>query len=104
MDAKEFNKIVEKRIDKIRSVLIEKAKEYASDQDRLHNFKVAARISGETPEKALDGMMLKQYVSYRDIIEKVGHKGLSLAIIDEKITDMINYLILFEALIMERVG
>jgi len=52
----DFNNIAEKRLSKCKSILVSKNKEYSSDTDRLHNFKVAGRVSGVTPEKALLGM------------------------------------------------
>ena len=38
----EFNKIIEERIKKCCDMLIKKANEYATE-DRLHNFKIAAK-------------------------------------------------------------
>lgn len=48
-----FDILVTARIRKIENILKSKAGEYASDKDRLHNFKVAARIKGQTPLEAL---------------------------------------------------
>lgn len=92
--------ILEKRIEKIKTVLGNKAKEYSSDKDRLHNFKVAARIQNTTPEKAAFGMALKHLVSVMDIIENTPKKP-SKEMVDEKIGDLVNYLILIEALLLE---
>lgn len=92
--------ILEKRIEKIKTVLGNKAKEYSSYKDRLHNFKVAARIQNTTPEKAAFGMALKHLVSVMDIIENTPKKP-SKEMVDEKIGDLINYLVLIEALLLE---
>lgn len=80
-----------------------KAKEYANDEDRLHNFNKAGKMSNQTPEKALRGMLLKHIVSMDDIIENID-KGVlpSKALLDEKIGDIINYYILIEACIIDR--
>lgn len=103
MKAEKFNEVVEERISKIKSTLVRKAAEYSSDDDRLHNFKVAARINGETPEKALWGMMSKHLVSVIDIISGTSAGKLPNADMrDEKIGDAINYLILLEALLIEK--
>ncbi len=101
-----FNKIVAKRIDKIQATLARKEKEYAADNDRFHNFRVAARIADTTPERALHGMMLKHEVSAMDLIEWADRcpERLTEALIDEKIGDFINYLILLEGLLTERVN
>jgi hypothetical protein len=82
------------------NTLIAKAAEYASDDDRLHNFKVAAALQGETPEKALGGMMAKHTVSIFDMINDVeSGKYHTIAIWEEKIKDHINYLFLLWALV-----
>jgi hypothetical protein len=81
-------------------VLDNKAKEYATE-DRLHNFKRAAEILHTTPQQALAGMFVKHLVSVLDLIE-----GLVLPttqLINEKIGDAINYLILLEAILKEPV-
>lgn len=99
MTNEDFDKIVEERIEQIKTVLTAKAQEYATNDDRLHNFKVAARIDNTTPAKALWGMALKHLVSITDMIES--DKKYPQKVVDEKCGDMINYLILLEALFIE---
>ena len=101
-----FEDVVSLRIEKIKSVLCEKAKEYAKDGDRFHNFNVAARMLGITPERALKGMMLKHEVSVNDLIEMAGTtpEKLDAKVINEKITDNINYLILLEGMLYKRIS
>ena len=106
MNIEDFNALVEERVNKIKSVLASKGKEYGIG-DRLHNFKVAGRIGDNTPERALKGMWLKHLVSVFDLIDACDQRDRSLLtrpIIDEKIGDSINYLILLEALLRERIG
>lgn len=102
----EFNKVVEERIEKIRKVLADKGAEYATNDDRYHNFRIAARMLGTTPEKALKGMMVKHEVSVMDLIElaEKSPEKLTAALIDEKIGDNINYLILLEGMLKECCG
>ena len=95
----QFDEVLNNRLAKIKSVLQSKAKEYAQGPDRYHNFNVAARVLGSSREKALLGMMMKHYVSILDIIDQPGI--FSNEIIDEKIGDMINYLILLEGMLLE---
>ena len=83
-------------VDRCKAVLINKNTEYATD-DVLHNFKVAARLEGITPEQALAGMMAKHTVSIYDMIKSAEYYD--PAVWDEKIGDSINYLILLRALI-----
>lgn len=94
-----FNIILEARIVKMRSTLAAKAKEY-STEDRLHNLKVAARIVDSSPEAASFGMAVKHLVSILDMVN--GTTLPNMTLIDEKIGDFINYMVLLEALFIER--
>ena len=96
----DFNKIVERRLRLTAKILLQKEREYAQDGNRFHNFDVAAEIDGETPEQALWGMAKKHLVSIIDI--KNHPQGQSYAHVDEKIGDMIDYLILLEGLLARR--
>jgi hypothetical protein len=114
MNVKNFLKLLEERIDKTRQVLDSKNKEYASDTDKLHNFKRAGAMENCTPEKALVGMWAKHIISLLDIVDKIDADeeeeltkiclgdGLTKEMLEEKIGDAVNYLILLEALIKER--
>ena len=92
-----FQTILEGRIDAMRKTLASKAKEYAGPTDRLHNFKDAHEIEGVTAADACRGMLLKHWVSIRDMVKGVP----STATINEKIGDAINYLVLLEAILKE---
>lgn len=96
----DFNKMVRSRLAKIDSTLISKGKEYGLNGNRFHNFDIAAGRRGITPEKALDGMMLKHEVSVHDMINDPDI--VTEAMIDEKIGDNIVYLILLEGLFRRR--
>lgn len=99
MNAEEFDKLFEEVVDHMRQTLVVKAKEYASNKDRLHNFRVAAAFTGETPEQALWGMNVKHLVSISDMV-KSGNIY-SQDVWDEKIGDALNYLVLLRALVVE---
>lgn len=99
MDSKRFDEIVESRIEKIRSVLKTKNESYNTGDDKLLNFKIAARARGISPLQALDGMMLKHEVCYLDLVS--GRVKPTKEFIDEKIGDFINYLFLAEILLSE---
>lgn len=98
MNNANFEKILERQMHQCTKVLIDKAREYATE-DRLHNFKVASGLQGITPEQALAGMMCKHTVSIYDMCRDGEH---GLAMWDEKITDHINYLLLLRALVEEK--
>lgn len=98
MTPEEFDSIVKHRIDQSMDVLLSKAGEYASDTDRLHNFKVAARLQGITPAQALAGMMAKHTISVYDMV--MAGEDYPKAQWDEKIGDHINYLLLLYAVLI----
>ncbi len=102
MTDKDFNNIVSNRLEQCRNTLTTKNKEYSSDVCRLHNFKTAARIDNETPEQALWGMYKKHLVSVIDL--KNAPDTATLELIHEKITDTVNYMLLLEGLLVERIA
>lgn len=93
--------IINDRLEKTKNLLIVKGKEYIRNDDVFHNFNVGSKITGDSPEKVLDGFMLKHYVSYKDIINDINNnnKYPDYKTIDEKIGDLIAYLCIQEALI-----
>lgn len=99
MKSSEFDAIVTQQIDKSYDILSEKADEYATE-DRLHNFRVAAKLQGTTMRHALAGMMAKHTTSVYDMIQdpiSYHHRYKW----DEKITDHINYLLILQAVLYE---
>ena len=103
MTEEQFDELVKQRLEKIQKTLIEKGKEYRRGADPLHNFNVAAAVGNTTREKALWGFALKHYVSFLDILNDVEKGGIvKEEVIDEKIGDLINYLILCEASLKDR--
>lgn len=101
VQADDFNAIFEAMFEQSRAVLVKKADEYATD-DRLHNFKKAAHLKGETPIEALEGMMVKHTVSLYDMMAGAGEgRTYPMEVWDEKIGDHLNYLILLKALVVD---
>lgn len=100
MNSNQFDHLLQDRLNAIKTTLGSKAKEYAIG-DRLYNFKRAAEISRTTPQRALAGMLMKHLVSVLDLVE--GSLPATEAMINEKIGDAINYLILLEAILKEPV-
>lgn len=100
----QFDNLVDKRCVKIVSTLTVKGKEYRRNNDPLHNFRVAAKVGNTTEEKALWGFATKHYVSFLDMLNDIEQGNLPTeSYVDEKIGDLINYLILCEASIKEKV-
>ena len=98
MNTTTFERLFEDQVNRSRSVLVSKAKEYATE-DRLHNFKVAAALEGKSPAQALAGMMAKHTVSVYDMAESGEEYPMELW--QEKITDHINYLFLLNAIVRD---
>jgi hypothetical protein len=107
MNKETFDKILDSRLKKTKSVLESKRTEYATGKhDRLHNFNRAASMLGCSKENALIGMLSKHLVSVLDMVDNLDGCSIpwvpSVEFVEEKIGDSINYLILLEAMIKER--
>lgn len=98
MTVTEFDALLERRLRSIREVLASKANDYATT-DRLHNFKSAGELGGP-PAEVLWGYMLKHLVRLRDLA--FGVKPTSPGVVNEVVGDAINYLILLEAVFLEK--
>jgi hypothetical protein len=105
MTEKEFQDVLTTRLTKIKETLSSKAEEYATDNDKLHNFNVGARLTGQTRERVLWGFAIKHYISFLDILDSLDKGKLPTeALVDEKIGDLINYLVLVEASLKDRLN
>ena len=103
MTEQEFDALVQRRLDLTQEVLITKGKEYRRNSDPLHNFNVASKLNNTTREKALWGFATKHLVSFLDMLDDIENNKLpKKEYVDEKIGDLINYLILCEASIKDR--
>lgn len=94
-----FETVFNEQMRRCNEILIEKARQYADDTDRLHNFNVAANLRGVTRREALSGMMAKHTVSIYDMCES--NEMFPSEVWEEKITDHMNYLILLMAIVKE---
>lgn len=103
MTENRFDDVVKERVSKIVSTLVVKGKEYRRNNNPLHNFDIASKVNNTTREKALWGFAVKHYVSFLDILNDIEKGELpSKDKMDEKIGDLINYLILCEASILDK--
>lgn len=103
MNQDDFQKIAAGQIEWCQNMLGLKGGDYSRDGDRFHNFKVAAAVDEETPERALWGMWKKHMVSLKDIIDgTAAGKVPTEAVLKEKIGDTINYMLLLVGMIEER--
>ena len=103
MNRTEFEFILAARQRKIKETLGKKAAEYSFKLDILHNFKESAKFQSETSKtttaRELWGMAKKHIISVQDMVFSEGKPSIEL--VDEKIGDAINYLILLEAIFKE---
>jgi len=105
MAVKQFATALDNRIKTMEATLGQKALEYARNDDRLHNFNAASKMTGKIPEVCLMGMKLKHTVSIQDMITDIEDGKLpSIELVEEKIGDEINYLVLLEAMIKNRIA
>lgn len=85
-----FEALVKEIREKSLGTLLKKNANYA-DEDRLHNFKVGAAITGGTPAQAALGYMAKHLASLQDKVRRNDfHDREDLL---EKCQDIINYVV-----------
>ena len=90
MTNERFQELVKELRDKSMDTMLKKNANYA-DEDRLHNFKVGAAITGGTPAQAALGYMAKHLASLQDKVRKNDfHNREDLL---EKCQDIINYVV-----------
>jgi len=104
-DQEFMDKIVHPRLKHCADLLESKNVEYGNDEDRFHNFKRTGIIRNVTPIHALSGMFNKHLVSLIDMLDHAAEGILPTeTLIDDKISDVINYLLLFEGLVIDEKG
>lgn len=99
MKVAQFDGIVTMRTEVVKETLINKAREYADDEERFANFKAVAAMNNTTPEEALWGMVSKHVISVRDMCQ--GGR-VTQELINEKIGDWITYGYLMEGIFTEK--
>jgi len=103
MKIKDFNNLLEKRFEKTRETYSRKMNEYATDLDVFQSFKNGVGFSfHDTPEGVAWEYACKHFESIKTILSKLPNKVPTDELLDEKIGDAINYLIILEGLIKER--
>lgn len=99
MNNAEFEVLVHDVQESLRRISDTKGKEYASDHDRLSNFKKAAAEAGITPEQA----WLVFFNKHADTVKFYCRTGSVLSeSIESRIDDAIVYLVLLRGLVWEK--
>ena len=98
-----FEKVINDTLSEVKELLIVKGKEYRRNDNVYHNFDQGAKIKGITPEKVLDGFLLKHEVSIADMTDDLD-KGVlpSKEKVEEKFNDNIIYLLIKKSMILNR--
>jgi len=83
------------------SVLCQKAREYATPEQRWHNFFLSSKLSRDlgidlTPVQCAKGFALKHYTSCMDIYEN--RIKATAALVQEKGCDLVNYYLIVRCL------
>lgn len=104
MTEKKFEFEVEKTLEKLREVIIQKGREYRRNNNPFHNFEEGSKRSGLIREKVLDGFLLKHEISIADMTNDL-EKGItpSRAVVEEKFNDNLIYLLIKKVSILERI-
>lgn len=107
MKSKDFEKSVKQLLAIVESNLVQKGAEYATDDDKMHNFNVGSIMTGQCREKVLQGFLLKHLISLNDIINKIDKNPKDLPsqkVLQEKCGDISTYYALLYASIEDRIN
>lgn len=99
MTLEKFNESVSNQLEFCKSLLVTKGREYAPDAeiDRLASFKAAGALQDMSSKEALCGMLAKHVVSVFEMC-RTGEQY-PLEKWTEKITDIINYMLILKAMV-----
>jgi hypothetical protein len=99
----DFDSIISSTLEDIKELILVKSKEYIRNDNHLHNFESASKISGKHPLEVLDGFLLKHEVSIKDITsDKVKGLDVSAKQVHEKIDDNIIYLLIKKVMLLSK--
>jgi predicted patatin/cPLA2 family phospholipase len=100
-----FDKVITDTLTDLKQLLIVKGKEYRRNNNVYHNFDQGAKIKSITPEKALDGFLLKHEISIADMTNDLDKGILPIKEkVEEKFNDNIIYLLIKKAMILNRIN
>lgn len=103
---KEFNfdEAVKSTVDTCLNTLVVKGREYRRNGNPFHNFDKGSEVTGRSREDVIWGMALKHFISVQDIKNDMKSNILpTKEVLDEKYGDLINYLLIEKASILERI-
>lgn len=102
----EFERVVSKRLERCKELLMIKGKEYVRNGDKLHNFRRASEMRRHSKLEALQGMNDKHLISWLDLIDDLKDpeiaKNITVEYVNEKLGDIINYFLIAEVVVYDR--
>lgn len=102
MNARHFEEYSKGLLERCWNVLFSKSKEYASDVDRLANFKQPVSMMDSNPAEVCLWYDMKHVASLSKIVREIKDGQLpTQEMLEEKIGDYLNYGLLLYACIME---
>lgn len=100
-----FDNEVQSTLQKINQLLLVKGKEYRRNNDPFHNFIKGSQMTGEIPEKVLQGFLLKHLVSYQDMLNDIDEGVLpKVETVEEKFNDILVYFLIQKTMILNRIN
>lgn len=107
MNRQEFNKHVEHVFERTANVLLKKGNEYSKVENVFHNFENATGISlHDEPTSVAWEFLVKHLQSIKDMLIELEATCLkpkfNEEVVEEKFGDAINYLILIEGMLMQK--
>lgn len=91
----QFEVEINNTLEKIKELFLVKGKEYRRNNNPFHNFDVGSLMTGQTPQRVLNGFLLKHLISYNDILNDFD-KGIKPTdyMIEEKFNDILVYFLI----------
>lgn len=104
MNAERFEEICKELLDKSDKTLFSKSKEYASDEDRLANFRQPTSMMNISPAEVCLMYQMK-HISSIAKIAKESSQGIlpTQELLQEKCQDILNYTLIFYAIVTEMI-
>lgn len=98
MTQETFEKIFRHVVGNSWDLLVRKGRDYAAEKDRLENFRLVARVLDIDPVTVWGVYTAKHAIS---VLQFAGGRQLSTEGVDQRILDLLNYLILGYALLVD---
>ena len=104
MNNDKFNALLDEQLERCRNLLVKKNEEYATNTDRLSNFRQPSSLMRMHPAEVAFCYDAKHIASIQKIVHELSEgKVPSKEMWQEKITDYINYGLLMNACVMEAI-